>query len=76
MKISALILINREDIQNCANDKYIKLINHTMKFWKSVNAKRKLSIGTRVSDNQFGFMPGRSTMTARGKRFAYGFCQP
>jgi Reverse transcriptase (RNA-dependent DNA polymerase) len=46
---------------NCTNYRGIKLMSHTMKFWERVieHRLRKLII---VSKNQFGFMPGRSTM--------------
>ncbi|RHN48204.1 putative RNA-directed DNA polymerase [Medicago truncatula] len=38
-------------------------MSHTMKLWKRV-IERRLRKETRVTDNQFGFMPGRSTMEA------------
>ena len=38
-------------------------MSHTMKLWKRVIEHRLTRI-TRVSMNQFGFMPGRSTMEA------------
>lgn len=62
---STLILVykNKEDIQNCANYRGIKLMSHTMKLWEMV-IERRLRKKTPVTDNQFGFMPGRSTMEA------------
>jgi len=54
---------NKGDIQNCANYRGIKLMSHTMKLWERV-IERRLRKETRVTDNQFGFMPGRSTMEA------------
>jgi len=54
---------NKGDIQNCANYRGIKLMSHTMKFWERV-IERRLIKETRVTDNQSGFMPGRSTMEA------------
>jgi len=36
-------------------------MSHTMKLWERV-IERQLRKETRVTDNQFGFMPGRSTM--------------
>ncbi|KAL5135334.1 putative RNA-directed DNA polymerase from transposon BS [Glycine soja] len=54
---------NRGDIQNCANYRGIKLMSHTMKLWERV-IERRLRKETQVTENQFGFMPGRSTMEA------------
>jgi Reverse transcriptase (RNA-dependent DNA polymerase) len=51
------------DIQNCSNYRGIKLMSHTMKLWERV-IEHRLRIETDVSDKQFGFMPGRSTMEA------------
>jgi len=64
-RISTLIKIykNKGDIQSCANYRGIKLISHTMKLWERV-IERRIRNETRVTDNQFGFMPGRSTMEA------------
>jgi hypothetical protein len=52
---------NKGDIQSCTNYRGIKLMSHTMKLWERVIDHRLRAI-TRVSMNQFGFMPGRSTM--------------
>jgi Reverse transcriptase (RNA-dependent DNA polymerase) len=38
-------------------------MNHTMKFWERVIEHRLRKLTT-VSKNQFGFIPGRSTMKA------------
>ncbi|KAH1208130.1 Secretory carrier-associated membrane protein 3 [Glycine max] len=54
---------NKGDIQNCANYRGIKLMSHTMKLWERV-IERRLRKETQVIENQFGFMPGRSTMEA------------
>ncbi|KAL5195329.1 putative serine/threonine-protein kinase [Glycine soja] len=54
---------NKGDIQNCANYRGIKLMSHTMKLWERV-IERRLRKETQVTENQFGFMPGRSTMEA------------
>ncbi|KAL5184476.1 LINE-1 retrotransposable element ORF2 protein [Glycine soja] len=54
---------NKGDIQNCANYRGIKLLSHTMKLWERV-IERRLRKETQVTENQFGFMPGRSTMEA------------
>ena len=52
---------NKGDIQHCANYRGIKLMSHTMKLWEKV-IERRLRKETHVTDNQFGFMPERSTM--------------
>ncbi|KAH1210522.1 LINE-1 retrotransposable element ORF2 protein [Glycine max] len=54
---------NKGDIQNCANYRGIKLMSHTMKLWERV-IEQRLRKETQVTENQFGFMPGRSTMEA------------
>ena len=54
---------NKEDIQCCTNYQGVKLMSHTMKLWERVIEHRLRAI-TRVSMNQFSFMPGRSTMEA------------
>ena len=54
---------NKGDIQSCTNYREIKLMSHTMKLWERVIEHRLRAI-TRVSMNQFGFMPERSTMEA------------
>ena len=38
-------------------------MSHTMKLWEKV-IERRLRAETRISENQFGFMPGRSTTEA------------
>jgi Reverse transcriptase (RNA-dependent DNA polymerase) len=55
------IFKNKRDIQSWSNYRWIKLMSHTMKLWERVieHRLRKLII---VFKNQFGFMPGRSTM--------------
>ena len=57
------IFKNKGDIQNCSNYRGIKLMSHTMKLWERV-IEHHLRCITSVSCNQFGFMPGRSTMEA------------
>ncbi|GJW09732.1 retrovirus-related pol polyprotein LINE-1 [Tanacetum coccineum] len=54
---------NKGDVQACSNYRGIKLLSHTMKLWERV-IERRLRRETRVSENQFGFMPGRSTTEA------------
>ncbi|KAE8675269.1 HAD-superfamily hydrolase, subfamily IG, 5'-nucleotidase isoform 2 [Hibiscus syriacus] len=51
---------NKGDPQRCGNYRGIKLLSHTMKLWEMVIEARLRQV-TRVSENQFGFMPGRST---------------
>ncbi|KAM2399376.1 hypothetical protein ACFXTH_035947 [Malus domestica] len=64
-RMSTLVPIykNKGDVQNCMNYRGIKLMSHTMKLWERV-IEHRLRQETRVSDNQFGFMPGRSTIEA------------
>ncbi|GJV70807.1 DNA polymerase [Tanacetum coccineum] len=57
------ILKNKGDAQVCNNCRGIKLLNHTMKLWERV-IERRLRRETSVSENQFGFMPGRSSIEA------------
>jgi len=52
---------NKGDAQNCNNYKGIKLLSHTMKLWERV-IEGRLRATVEISDNQFGFRPGRSTI--------------
>jgi hypothetical protein len=52
---------DKEDIQNSTNYWGIKLISHTMKLCERVIEHRLRRI-TRISMNQFSYMPKRSTM--------------
>ncbi|KAE8676679.1 putative beta-D-xylosidase 2-like [Hibiscus syriacus] len=54
---------NKGDPQRCGNYRGIKLLSHTMKLWERVIEARLRQV-TRVSENQFGFMPNRSTTEA------------
>ncbi|KAE8713278.1 Protein PIR [Hibiscus syriacus] len=54
---------NKRDTQCCGNYRGIKLLRHTMKLWERVIETRLRHV-TRVSENQFGFMPGKSTTEA------------
>ncbi|KAL6538155.1 hypothetical protein OROGR_012143 [Orobanche gracilis] len=54
---------NKGDVQDCANYRGIKLMSHTMKLWERV-IEHRLRRSVKISENQFGFMPGRSTMEA------------
>ncbi|KAM3395257.1 hypothetical protein P3S68_004262 [Capsicum galapagoense] len=51
---------NKGDIQSCNNYRGIKLLSHSMKIWERVVEVRLRRIVS-ISENQFGFMLGRST---------------
>ena len=51
------------DIQDCGNYRGIKLMSHTMKIWEKI-IDQKLREETTIGEEQFGFMPGRSTTDA------------
>ena len=57
------IFKNKGDVQSCTNYRGIKLMSHTMKLWERV-IEQRLRRMTSVTKNQFGFIPGRSTMEA------------
>jgi hypothetical protein len=57
------IFKNTGDVQSCTNYRGIKLMSHTMKLWERI-IEHHLRGVTNVTENQFGFMPGRSTMEA------------
>ncbi|KAF3621096.1 hypothetical protein FXO38_31983 [Capsicum annuum] len=54
---------NKGDIQSCTNYRDIKLLSHMMKIWERV-VERRLRRIMSILENQFGFMPGRSTIEA------------
>ncbi|KAF3618970.1 putative pre-mRNA-processing factor 6-like [Capsicum annuum] len=54
---------NKGDIQSCNNYRGIKLLSHSMKIWERV-VKVRLRRIVSILENQFGFMPGRSTTEA------------
>jgi len=54
---------NKIDIQDCNNYRGIKLLSHIMKLWERV-IERRVRKGIMITENQFGFMPGRSTIEA------------
>ena len=54
---------NKGDIQNCSNYRGIKLMCHIIKLWERV-IKYMLRRNVKISENQFGYMPGRSTTEA------------
>jgi hypothetical protein len=55
------IFKNKGDVQSCTNYRGIKLMSHTMKLWERIIEHRLRGV-TNVTKNQFGFIPGRSTM--------------
>lgn len=54
---------NKGDAQSCSNYRGIKLLSHTMKLWERV-VECRVRREVEISENQFGFMPGRSTTEA------------
>ena len=62
-RVSHLVPIykGKGDVQECKNYRGIKLLSHTMKLWERV-VDARLRNSTKVNENQFGFMPGKSTM--------------
>ena len=74
---------NKSDIQSCSNYHGIKLMCHTMKLWEKF-IEHKLRQNVKIIENQFRFMPGRSTtgysfasstyraISREEKKFAYG----
>ena len=62
---SFLVPVYKEkgDVQNCSNYWGIKLMSHTMKIWERVVDER-LREEVDISEEQFGFMPGRGTTDA------------
>jgi hypothetical protein len=57
------IFKNNGDVQSCTNYLGIKLMSHTMKLCERI-IEYCLKGVANVIENQFGFMPGRSTMEA------------
>ena len=51
------------DITECGNYRGIKLMSHTMKLWERV-IKARISKKMTIAEQQFGFMPGKSTTDA------------
>lgn len=54
------IFKNKGDIQDCSNYRGIKLTSHSLKMWERI-VDRRLRNLVMVTQQQFGFMPGRST---------------
>jgi hypothetical protein len=57
------IFNNKGDVQSCTNYRGIKLMSHTMKLWERIIEHRLRGV-INVTENQFGFMSGRSTIEA------------
>jgi hypothetical protein len=57
------ILKNKRDVQSCTNYRGIKLMSHIIKLCEMI-IEHRLSGVTNVTENQIGFMLGRSTMEA------------
>ena len=62
---SLLIPIYKDkgDIQDCANYRGIKLMAHTMKMYERI-IEARIRDETAISEEQFGFMPGKGTTDA------------
>ena len=54
---------NKGEVQICSNYRGIKLISHSMKLWERV-VERRLRSELTFSEQQYGFMPGKSTTDA------------
>ena len=57
------IFKGKGDVQVCANYRGIKLTSHTLKIWEKV-IDRRLRQEITIGEQQFGFMPNRSTTYA------------
>ena len=53
----------KKDIKECGNYWGIKLMSHTMKLWERI-IEARLRKKVTIAEQQFGFMPGRSTTDA------------
>jgi hypothetical protein len=56
-----LIFKGKRDIQKCGDYRRIKLMSHSIKIWKKM-IKKRIRREAIISENQFGFMPGKLTM--------------
>ena len=50
-------------VQSCSNYRGMKLISHTMKLWERI-VERRLRSDVTFSEQQYDFMPGKSTTDA------------
>jgi hypothetical protein len=53
--------MNKGDVESCTNYRGIKLMSHIKKLWEMI-IEQYLRGVTNITENQFGFMLGRSTM--------------
>ena len=53
----------KRNIKECGNYRGIKLMSHTMKLWERV-IEARIRKKVTIAEQQFGFMPGRSTTDA------------
>src|SRR5215469_16812339 len=62
-RVSGLVPLynGKGDVQQCSNYRGIKLLSQTMKIWEKVIDARLRKV-TGVASNQFGFVPGKSTI--------------
>ena len=51
------------DIKECGNSRGIKLMSHTIKLWERI-IEARITKEVTITEQQFGFMPGRSTTDA------------
>ena len=58
-----VFFMNKCDVKSCSNYRGIKLISHTKKLWERV-VERRLRSAFTFSEQQYGFMPGKSTTDA------------
>lgn len=58
------IFKNKGDAQSCTNYRGIKLMSHSLKIWERV-VEARLRMMVTISEQQYGFMPGKSTTDAR-----------
>ena len=54
---------DKKDIKECGNYRGIKLMSHTMKLWGRI-IKARIRKEVTIAEQQFEFMPGRSTTDA------------
>ena len=54
---------SKGEIKQCGNYRGIKLISHTMKLWEMI-IEARIRKDVTIAEQQFGFMPGRSTTEA------------
>ena len=54
---------NNSDVHNCSNYRGINLMRHTIKIWERA-IERRLREEVKICDQQYGFMPGKSTTDA------------